>query len=125
MKNMMEVGKYINDSIDGLYQTYSMVAISFIPAPAQTSFAVQAIYLKDRDKRESSVEEIYNKLGAASVNFRNILLFPYLHIAGRFEYNNRNADLKRTIVVPLQFPESTRPSKRLFSDRYLFLIPAC
>jgi multidrug efflux pump len=77
-QNMIEVGKYVNDSIEGLYQTYSMVAISFIPAPAQTSFAVQAIYLKDPDQRKSGIQDIYNKLGAASGNFRNILLFPYL-----------------------------------------------
>ncbi|MGE8293518.1 MAG: efflux RND transporter permease subunit, partial [Sphingobacterium sp.] len=38
-KNMIEVGKYVNDSTDGLYQTYSMVAISFIPAPAPVNVA--------------------------------------------------------------------------------------
>lgn len=77
-QNMMEVGKYVNDSTDGLYQTYSMVAISFIPAPAPTSFAVQSIYLKEPKERKASVQELYNKFGMASGNFRNILLFPYL-----------------------------------------------
>lgn len=77
-QNMMEVGKYVNDSTDGLYQTYSMVAISFIPAPAPTSFAVQSIYLKDPKDRKASVQDLYHKFGMASGNFRNILLFPYL-----------------------------------------------
>lgn len=77
-QNMMEVGKYVNDSTDGLYQTYSMVAISFIPAPAPTSFAVQSIYLKDPKERKTTIQQLYNQYGMASGNFRNILLFPYL-----------------------------------------------
>lgn len=77
-ENMMSVGKYVNDSTDGLYQTYSMVAISFIPAPAPTNFAIQSVYLKDPSKRKKSIQEIYAQYGQASGNFRNILLFPYL-----------------------------------------------
>lgn len=77
-KNMMSVGKYVNDSTDGLYQTYSMVAISFIPAPAPTNFAIQSVYLKDPSKRKKSIQDIYAQYGQASGNFRNILLFPYL-----------------------------------------------
>lgn len=77
-KNMMEVGKYVNDSTDGLYQTYSMVAISFIPAPAPTNIAIQSIYLKDPKERKATIQELYTQYGAASGQFRNILLFPYL-----------------------------------------------
>ncbi|MEJ7770081.1 MAG: efflux RND transporter permease subunit, partial [Chitinophagaceae bacterium] len=77
-QNMLEVGKYVNDSTEGLYQTYSMVAISFIPAPAPTSFAIQSIYLKDPKERKTTIQDLYNKYGMASGNFRNILLFPYL-----------------------------------------------
>ena len=77
-KNMIEVGKYVNDSTEGLYQTYSMVAISFIPAPAPTNIAIQSIYLKDPKERKTKIQDLYNKFGAASMNFRNILLFPYL-----------------------------------------------
>jgi len=77
-QNMMEVGKYVVDSTEGLYQTYSMVAISFNPAPAPTSFAVQSIFLKDPRERKTTIQELYNKYGMASGNFRNILLFPYL-----------------------------------------------
>lgn len=77
-ENMMSVGKYVNDSTDGLYQTYSMVAISFIPAPAPTNFAIQSVYLKDPSKRKKSIQDIYAQYGQASGNFRNILLFPYL-----------------------------------------------
>ncbi|HAT67195.1 MAG TPA: acriflavin resistance protein, partial [Flavobacteriaceae bacterium] len=55
MKNgMTEVGKYVNESTDGLYQTYSMVAISFIPAPAPVNVAVQSIYLNDPKDRKMS-----------------------------------------------------------------------
>ncbi|WP_332737642.1 efflux RND transporter permease subunit [Flavihumibacter sp.] len=77
-QNMIKVGKYVADSTEGLYQTYSMVAISFNPAPAPTSFAVQSIYLKDPKERKTTIQELYNKYGMASGNFRNILLFPYL-----------------------------------------------
>jgi len=77
-QNMLEVGKYVNDSTEGLDQSYSMVAISFIPAPAPTSFAIQSIYLKDPKERKSTIQDLYNKYGMASGNFRNILLFPYL-----------------------------------------------
>ncbi|CAN5657445.1 efflux RND transporter permease subunit [soil metagenome] len=77
-QNMIEVGKYVNDSTEGLDQSYSMVAISFIPAPAPTSFAIQSIYLKDPKERKSTIQDLYNKYGMASGNFRNILLFPYL-----------------------------------------------
>ncbi|MDF2191346.1 efflux RND transporter permease subunit [Paraflavitalea sp. CAU 1676] len=77
-QNMMEVGKYVNDSTEGLYQTYSMVAISFIPAPAPTSFAVQSIYLKDPQERKTNIQQLYNQYGMASGKFRNLLLFPYL-----------------------------------------------
>lgn len=77
-ENMMSVGKYVNDSTDGLYQTYSMVAISFIPAPAPTNFAIQSVYLKDPSKRKKSIQDIYAQYGQASGNFRSILLFPYL-----------------------------------------------
>lgn len=120
-QNMIEVGKYVNDSIDGLYQTYSMVAISFIPAPAQTSFAVQAIYLRDPDERKSSIQEIYNKLGAASGNFRNILLFPYLPptIGTRYgggmpvQYVLQSPSLDSLSAVLPRFLNRARQSKKL------------
>lgn len=54
-KNMIEVGKYVNENTEGLDQTYSMLAISFIPAPAPVNVALQSIYLKDPKDRKSSV----------------------------------------------------------------------
>jgi multidrug efflux pump len=77
-ENMQELGKYVNDSTPGLYQTYSMVAISFIPAPAPVNVAVQSIYLKDPKERDVSVQDLYNKYGMASGQFRDFLVFPYL-----------------------------------------------
>jgi multidrug efflux pump len=77
-KNMMEVGKYVNDSTEGLYQTYSMVAVSFIPAPAATNIAIQNVFLEDPKERKKSVQDLYNQYGMASGNFRNMLLFPYM-----------------------------------------------
>lgn len=77
-ENMQELGKYANDSTPGLYQTYSMVAISFIPAPAPVNVAVQSIYLKDPKERNVSVQDLYNKFGMASGQFRDFLVFPYL-----------------------------------------------
>jgi multidrug efflux pump len=77
-RGMTEVGKYVNESTDGLYQTYSMVAISFIPAPAPVNVAVQSIYLNDPKERKMSAQELYNQYGAASGKFRDFLLFPYM-----------------------------------------------
>ena len=77
-KNMTEVGHYVNDNTEGLYQTYSMVAISFIPAPAPVNVAVQSIYLKDPKERNVTAQQLYYQYGAASGQFRNILLFPYM-----------------------------------------------
>ena len=77
-KGMTKVGNYVNESTDGLYQTYSMVAISFIPAPAPVNVAVQSIYLNDPKDRKMSAQDLYNQYGAASGNFRDFLLFPYM-----------------------------------------------
>ena len=57
-KGMTEVGRYVNESTDGLYQTYSMVAISFIPAPAPVNIAVQSIYLNDPKDRKMSAQDL-------------------------------------------------------------------
>ncbi|MDX5437991.1 MAG: efflux RND transporter permease subunit [Pontibacter sp.] len=77
-ENMDQVGRYVNDSTEGLYQTYSMVAVSFNPAPAPVNFAIQSIYLEDPSQRKASVQDLYNQYAMASGGFRGILLFPYL-----------------------------------------------
>jgi len=120
-KHMTEVGKYVNDSTDGLYQTYSMVAISFIPAPAPVNVAVQSIYLKDPKERKHSVQDLYNQYGAASGQFRGFLLFPYLPptIGSRygggmpiqFVLQSQNLD-SLTAVLP-KFLSAARQSKKL------------
>ncbi|MDX3917431.1 MULTISPECIES: efflux RND transporter permease subunit [Olivibacter] len=124
-RNMMEVGKYVNDSTDGLYQTYSMVAISFIPAPAPVNIAVQSIYLKDPKERKASIQDLYNQYGAASGNFRGFLLFPYLPptigtrygggMPVQFVLQAQNLD-SLTSVLP-KFLGAVRQSKKLmFAD---------
>ena len=124
-KHMMEVGKYVNDSTDGLYQTYSMVAISFIPAPAPVNVAVQSIYLKDPKERKASIQDLYNQYGAASANFRGFLLFPYLpRTSGtwyggvmpvQFVLQSQNLDTL-TAALP-KFLNAVRQSKKLmFAD---------
>ncbi|MCX2452011.1 efflux RND transporter permease subunit [Pedobacter sp. PLR] len=78
-KRMIEVGKFVNDSTGSrLYQTYSMVGISFIPAPAPVNIAVQSIYLNDPGKGKASTQDLYNKYAMASGQFKGFLLFPYL-----------------------------------------------
>jgi len=124
-KHMIEVGKYVNDSTDGLYQTYSMVAISFIPAPAPVNVAVQSIYLKDPKERKASIQDLYNQYGAASSNFRGFLLFPYLPptigtrygggMPVQFVLQSQNLDTL-TAVLP-KFLNAVRQSKKLmFAD---------
>ncbi|MCT4250979.1 acriflavin resistance protein [Elizabethkingia anophelis] len=124
-KHMMEVGKYVNDSTDGLYQTYSMVAISFIPAPAPVNVAVQSIYLKDPKERKASIQDMYNQYGAASANFRGFLLFPYLPptIGTRYgggmpvQFVLQAQDLNTLTTALPKFLNAVRQSKKLmFAD---------
>ncbi|MDN3706574.1 efflux RND transporter permease subunit [Myroides ceti] len=124
-KNMIEVGKYVNDSTDGLYQTYSMVAISFIPAPAPVNVAVQSIYLKDPKERKASIQDLYNQYGAASANFRGFLLFPYLPptIGSRYgggmpvQFVLQTQDLDTLTAALPKFLNAVRQSKKLmFAD---------
>ncbi|MDQ6889943.1 MAG: efflux RND transporter permease subunit [Bacteroidota bacterium] len=120
-KHMIEVGKYVNDSTDGLYQTYSMVAISFIPAPAPVNVAVQSIYLKDPKHRKHSVQDLYNQYGAASGQFRGFLLFPYLPptIGSRYgggmpiQYVLQSQNLDSLTAVLPKFLAAARQSKKL------------
>jgi multidrug efflux pump len=120
-KHMTEVGKYVNDSTDGLYQTYSMVAISFIPAPAPVNVAVQSIYLKDPKDRKSSIKDLYNQYGAASGKFRGFLLFPYLPptIGSRYgggmpiQYVLQSPNLDSLTAVLPKFLAAARQSKKL------------
>lgn len=120
-KRMIDVGKYVNDSTDGLYQTYSMVAISFIPAPAPVNVAVQSIYLKDSKDRKTSIQQLYNQYGAASGQFRGFLLFPYLPptigtrygggMPVQFVLQSQNLDTL-SAVLP-KFLNAARQSKKL------------
>lgn len=120
-KHMTEVGKYVNDSSDGLYQTYSMVAISFIPAPAPVNIAVQSIYLTDPKQRKATVQDLYNQYGMASGKFRNFLLFPYLPptIGTRYgggmpvQYVLQTPNLDSLAQVLPKFLAAARQSKKL------------
>ncbi len=120
-KRMIDVGKYVNDSTDGLYQTYSMVAISFIPAPAPVNVAVQSIYLKDSKDRKTSIQQLYNQYGAASGQFRGFLLFPYLPptIGTRYgggmpvQFVLQSQDLDTLSAVLPKFLNAARQSKKL------------
>lgn len=124
-KHMIDVGKYVNDSTDGLYQTYSMVAISFIPAPAPVNVAVQSIYLKDPKERKASIQDLYNQYGAASASFRGFLLFPYLPptIGSRYgggmpvQFVLQAQDLDTLTAALPKFLNAVRQSKKLmFAD---------
>jgi multidrug efflux pump len=120
-KHMTEVGKYVNDSTEGLYQTYSMVAISFIPAPAPVNIAVQSIYLKDPKERKTTIQDLYNQYGAASGKFRGFLLFPYLPptIGTRYgggmpvQYVLQAQNLDSLTAVLPEFLAAARQSKKL------------
>lgn len=120
-KHMNEVGNYVNDSTEGLYQTYSMVAISFIPAPAPVNVAVQSIYLKNPKERKTTIQELYNQYGAASGQFRGFLLFPYLPptIGSRYgggmpiQYVLQAESLENLTETLPKFLEAARKSEKL------------
>lgn len=120
-KNMTEVGHYVSDSTEGLYQTYSMVAISFIPAPAPVNVAVQSIYLKDPKERKVSAQQLYYQYANASGNFRNMLLFPYMPptIGTRYgggqpiQYVLQGSNLDSITKVLPRFLAAARQSRKL------------
>lgn len=124
-KNMTEVGHYVSDSTDGLYQTYSMVAVSFIPAPAPVSVAVQSIYLKDPKERKMSAMDLYGKYAMESGQFRNMLIFPYMPptIGTRYgggqpvQFVLQSPSLDSlSKVLPLFLNEARQSSKLMFVD---------
>lgn len=120
-KSMTEVGHYVNDSTDGLYQTYSMVAISFNGAPAPVNIAVQSIYLKSPEERKKSTQQLYYQYAQASGKFRNMLLFPYLPptIGTRYgggqpvQYVLQAGSLDSIAHVLPRFLNAARQSKKL------------
>jgi len=74
-KYINEVGKFAADSTQGLFQTYSILALTFGP-PAPVNVAVQNTFLLKADERKNTQAEVFQTYARNAQNFRGVLAFP-------------------------------------------------
>ncbi|MDF7815046.1 efflux RND transporter permease subunit [Hymenobacter sp. YC55] len=76
-KYMNELSKFVVDSTKslGLFQTYSLLALTFGP-PAPVNVAIQQTFLKKAEDRPATQAQIAAVLGRNAQNFRGVLVFP-------------------------------------------------
>jgi multidrug efflux pump len=74
-KYINEVAKFAVDSTKGLFQTYSILALTFGP-PAPVNVALQNTFLKKPEERENTQAEMAAMYGRNAQNFRGVLAFP-------------------------------------------------
>jgi multidrug efflux pump len=86
-KYVNELSKFVVDSTQnlGLFQTYSLLALTFGP-PAPVNVAIQQTFLKKAEDRKASQAQVAAVLGRNAQNFRGVLVFPSQPptIGGRF-----------------------------------------
>jgi multidrug efflux pump len=74
-KYMNEVAKFAADSTLGLFQTYSILALTFGP-PAPVNVAVQNTFLLKAHDRNNTQAEVFNTYARNAGQFRGVLAFP-------------------------------------------------
>ncbi|GAB3911080.1 efflux RND transporter permease subunit [Larkinella knui] len=74
-KYMREIAKFSVDSTPGLFQTYSILALTFGP-PAPVNLAIQNTFLKKADERTTSQADVFQIYARNAQNFRGVLVFP-------------------------------------------------
>ncbi|MGM9509328.1 efflux RND transporter permease subunit [Larkinella sp. GY13] len=74
-KYMSEIAKFSVDSTPGLFQTYSILALTFGP-PAPVNLAIQNTFLKKADQRTTSQADVFQIYARNAQNFRGVLVFP-------------------------------------------------
>jgi multidrug efflux pump len=74
-KYMNEISGFAADSTKGLFQTYSILALTFGP-PAPVNVAVQNTFLLKPDERTIAQGEVYNTYARNAQQFRGVLAFP-------------------------------------------------
>ncbi|QMW02009.1 efflux RND transporter permease subunit [Spirosoma foliorum] len=74
-KYMNEIAKFSVDSTQGLFQTYSILALTFGP-PAPVNVAIQNTFLKKADQRATTQADVFATYSRNAQNFRGVMVFP-------------------------------------------------
>ncbi|MBD2705849.1 efflux RND transporter permease subunit [Spirosoma sp. BT702] len=74
-KYMNEIAKFSVDSTPGLFQTYSILALTFGP-PAPVNVAIQNTFLKKADQRNTTQADVFATYARNIQNFRGVMVFP-------------------------------------------------
>ncbi|GAB3768659.1 efflux RND transporter permease subunit [Spirosoma horti] len=74
-KYMNEIARFSVDSTPGLFQTYSILALTFGP-PAPVNVAIQNTFLKKADQRTTTQADVFATYARNAGNFRGVTVFP-------------------------------------------------
>ncbi len=119
-KYMSEVAQFSADSTQGLFQTYTILALTFGP-PAPVNIAFQNSFLLKPNERNISQAEVYNTYARNSQQFRGVMAFPLQPptIGSRFgrtqpvQYVLQGVNLAAITQVLPKFMEEARKSETL------------
>lgn len=119
-KYINEVAKFSIDSTQGLFQSYSILALTFGP-PAPVNIALQNVFLKKPGERKNTQAEVAAMYGRNGQSFRGVLAFPIQPptIGQRFgsaqpvQFVLQASTLPAITAVLPQFMEEARKSKVL------------
>ncbi|MBC7923070.1 MAG: efflux RND transporter permease subunit, partial [Ferruginibacter sp.] len=123
-KYMNEIARFSVDSTPGLFQTYSILALTFGP-PAPVNIAIQNTFLKKADQRTNTQAEVFAAYARNSQQFRGVMVFPVQPptIGSRFgqaqpvQYVLQGTNLAALTDVLPKFLEQARQSPVLrFAD---------
>ncbi|RAJ97970.1 multidrug efflux pump [Larkinella arboricola] len=74
-KYMNEIARFSVDSTPGLFQTYSILALTFGP-PAPVNIAVQNTFLKKAGERTTTQADVFEIYSRNAQQFRGVMVFP-------------------------------------------------
>ncbi|GAB4021246.1 efflux RND transporter permease subunit [Spirosoma koreense] len=123
-KYMNEIARFSVDSTAGLFQTYSILALTFGP-PAPVNIAIQNTFLKKADQRTTTQADVFTTYARNIQNFRGVMVFPVQPptIGSRFgqaqpvQYVLQGQNLSAITAVLPKFLDEARKSPVLrFAD---------
>ena len=121
---MNEIARFSIDSTPGLFQTYSILALTFGP-PAPVNVAIQNTFLKKADQRTTTQADVFATYARNIQNFRGVMVFPVQPptIGSRFgqaqpvQYVLQGTDLAAiTAVLPKFMAEAQKSPILRFAD---------
>ncbi|MCX6215781.1 efflux RND transporter permease subunit [Spirosoma sp.] len=123
-KYMNEIAQFSIDSTPGLFQSYSILALTFGP-PAPVNIAIQNTFLKKADQRTTTQADVFATYTRNAGNFRGVTVFPVQPptIGSRFgqsqpvQYVLQGTNLTAVTAVLPKFLDEARKSPILrFAD---------